>query len=161
MEIQLWEGAALKCAETALQGTTHDKLNAESDSGHKVPRKLWVEKHEEGMDRATRHSSRERSEERRVSELENVVSCGNADLRWRAKLYFGSGESFDDLHRSTAFRAEPGRGRVFAGRGVRFALRLLCCAEQLKAKRQERGALAVGQEAEVTDAHEALRKDVQ
>jgi hypothetical protein len=33
MEIQLWEGAALKCAETALRGTTHDKVSAKSDSG--------------------------------------------------------------------------------------------------------------------------------
>ena len=42
-----------------------------------------------------------------------------------------------------------------------FGLRFWGCAQQLKAKRQERGAFAVGQEAEVTDAHEALRKDVQ
>jgi hypothetical protein len=161
MQIQLWEEAGLKCAETALQGTTHDKLSAKSDSGHKVPQKLWVKKHEEGIDRATRHSSRERSEERGVFELERVVSCRNAQLRWRTKLDFGCGESFDDLHHSTAFRAAPGSGRVFGGGGLRFGLRLLCRAQQLKAKRQERGALAVGQEAEVTDAHEAFRKDVQ
>jgi hypothetical protein len=43
MEIQLWEGAALKCAETALRGTTHDKVSAKRDSGQKVSRKLWVE----------------------------------------------------------------------------------------------------------------------
>jgi hypothetical protein len=76
-----------------------------------------VKKHEEGIDRATRHSSRERSEERGVFELERVVSCCNADLRWRTKLDFGSGELFDDLHRSTAFRAAPGIGKAFGGRG--------------------------------------------
>jgi hypothetical protein len=50
---------------------------------------------------------------------------------------------------------------MFGGRGVLSGLRLLCRTQQLKAKRQEYGAFAVGQEAEVTDAHEALRKDVQ
>ena len=127
----------------------------------KCRKKLWLKKLEERIDRSTTHSSKERSEERGVFELERVVSCGNADLWWRTKLDLGSGESFDDLHRSTAFRAAPGSGRVFGGRGVRFRLRLLCRAQQLKAERQERGALAVGQEAEVTDAHEALRKDMQ
>ena len=34
-------------------------------------------------------------------------------------------------------------------------------AEQLEAKRQESGAAAIGQEAEVTDAHEAFGKQVQ
>ena len=161
MQIQLWEEAALKCAEAVLQGTTHDKLNSKSDSGHEVWQKPWWKRVEEGMDRATTHSSRERSEERRVFELERVASCRNADLWWRTKLDFGSGESFDDLHRSTAFRAAPGSGSVFCGRGVRFRLRLLCRAQQLKAERQERGALAIGEEAEVTDAHEAFRKDMQ
>ena len=42
-----------------------------------------------------------------------------------------------------------------------FGLRLLCRAEQVKAKRQESGTLAVGQEAEVTDAHETFREQVQ
>jgi hypothetical protein len=48
MEIQLWEGAPLKCAETALQGTTHDKVSAKSDSGHKVPQKLWLKRVKNG-----------------------------------------------------------------------------------------------------------------
>ena len=39
-----------------------------------------------------------------------------------------------------------------------FGLRLLYRAEQLKTKRQKSGTLAVGQESEVTDAHEAFRK---
>ena len=37
----------------------------------------------------------------------------------------------------------------------------MCRAQQLKAKWQSRGASTVGQEAEMPDAHEALRKDVQ
>jgi len=42
-----------------------------------------------------------------------------------------------------------------------FGLWLWCRAEQVKAKWQELGAFAVGQKAEVPDAHEAFRKDVQ
>lgn len=118
MQIQLWVEAALKCAETVLQGTTHDKLSAKSGTSHKVSRKPWMKKLEEGIDRATRHNSKERSKERGVFELERVVSCRNAQLWWRTKLNFGSGESFDDLHRSTAFRAAPRSGRVFGGRGA-------------------------------------------
>ena len=69
---------------------------------------------------------------------------------------FGSGESLDDLHRSTALRAAPRIGEVFGAGTVLFGLRLLCRSQKLKAKGQERGAFAVGQEAEVTDAHKAF-----
>ena len=37
----------------------------------------------------------------------------------------------------------------------------MCRAQQLKAKRQSRGAPTASQEAVMPDAHEALRKDVQ
>ena len=70
-----------------------------------------------------------------------------------------SGEPFDDSHRCTTFGAIPGL-RVFGAGSMWFGLWLLCCAEQVKAKWQELGAFAVGQETEVTDAHEALREDV-
>ena len=80
--------------------------------GTKCRKKLWLKKLEERIDRSTTHSRKERSEERGVFELERLVSCGNADLWWRTKLDFGRGESFDDLHRSTAFRASPGSGRA-------------------------------------------------
>jgi hypothetical protein len=39
---------------------------------------------------------------------------------------------------------------------VWFGSWLLHRAEQVKAKRQERGTLAIGQETEVSDAHEAF-----
>jgi len=74
MEIQLWEGVALRGAGIVLEGTTHDMVSAKSDSGHKVWRKLWVKKHEEGIDRATTHNSRERSEEREVFELLEIAT---------------------------------------------------------------------------------------
>jgi hypothetical protein len=38
--------------------------------------------------------------------------------------------------------------------------RFLCHTQQLKAKRQKSGAPTVGYEAEVTDAHEAFRRNV-
>ena len=76
-------------------------------------------------------------------------------------MNFGSGEPFDDLHRSAALGAAPKIGTVFGGRGVLVGLRLLCRTQQLQAEREERGTFAVGQKAEVTDAHEAFSKDVQ
>ena len=161
MQIQLCEGAVLRRAETVPQGTTHDTLRAEIGYGEKVSQRLWLKKVEEGIGLTARHRDTERREVRRVFELVRVVSCRNADPWWRTKLNFSSGEPFDDLHRSTAFRAAPKIGTIFGGRGVLFGLRLLCRTQQLKAKRQERGAFAVGQKAEVTDAHEAFWKNVQ
>ena len=130
-------------------------------NGEKVSRRRRSKKLEEGIGLTARHKDTERPEGRRVFELERVVSCRRADPWWRTKLNFGSGEPFDDLHRSTAFRAAPKSGTIFGGRGVLSSLRLLCRTQQLKAKRQERGAFAVGQKAEITDAHEAFWKNVQ
>ncbi len=71
------------------------------------------------------------------------------------------GEPFDDLHRATTLGTAPKIGEVFGGGSVLFGLRLWYRAEQLKTKRQKSGTLAVGQESEVTDAHETFRKQVQ
>jgi len=145
MQIQSRGGAVLSRAETVLQGRTQDTVRAEIGYGEKMSQRVWLKKVEEGIDWATRHRGTERCEERGVFELERVVSCCNADPWWRTKLDFGSGEPFDDLHRSTAFRAAPKIGTVFGGRGMLlFCLRLLFRTQQLKAKRQERGAFAVG-----------------
>ena len=69
-------------------------------------------------------------------------------------------EPFDDLHGATAFRAAPKIRGVFGRASVLFGLRFLYRAEQVKAKRQESGTLAVGQKAEVTDAHETFWKQM-
>ena len=135
MQIQSWEVGVLSRAETVLQGTTHNTMRAEIGCGEKVSRRLWSKKVEEGTGLTARHRDTVRPEERKVFELERVVSCRNADPWWRTKLNFGGGESFDDLHRSPAFRAAPKIGTVFGGRGVLFGLRLLFRAQQLKAKR--------------------------
>ena len=118
-----------------LQGTTHDPVCAEIGYGEKVSQGLWSKKLEEGIGLTAGHRDAERLEGRRVFELERVVSCRNADRWWRTKLNFGSGEPFDDLHRSSALGAAPKIGTVFGGRGVLVGLRLLCRTQQLKSKR--------------------------
>ena len=104
MQIQSWEGAALSRAETVLQGTTHDTVRAEIGYGEKVSQRL-SKMVEEGIGLTARHRDAERLEVPRVFELERVVSCRRADPWWRTKLDFGSGEPFDDLHRSKIGRA--------------------------------------------------------
>jgi hypothetical protein len=89
-------------------------VRTEIGYGDKVSQRLWSKKLEEGIDRATRHNSKERSKERGVFELERVVSCRNAQLWWRTKLNFGSGESFgpflSPVSFSLAFRFSPAYG---------------------------------------------------
>jgi hypothetical protein len=118
-----------------LQGTTHDSVRAEIGYGEKVSRRLWSKKLEGGIGLTARQRDAERLEAPRVFELERVVSCRSTDPWWRTKLDFSSGESFDDLHRSTAFGAAPKIGTIFGGRGALFGLRLLYRTQQLKAKR--------------------------
>ena len=71
----------------------------------------------------------------------------------------GSGEPFDDPHRSATLGAESKIVRVIVGGW--FWLGLRGRAELVKAKRQQRGASPVGQEAEIANAHEAFGKHVQ
>jgi hypothetical protein len=125
MQIQLCEGAVLSRAKTVRQGTTHDTVRAEIGYCEKVSRRLCLKKLEEGIDWATKRSGTGRPEGCRVFELERVVSYRSADLWWRTKLDFSSGEPFDDLHRSTAFRAAPKTKRVFSGSNGLSSLRLL------------------------------------
>jgi hypothetical protein len=78
------------------------------------------------------------------------------------KLDLGSGEPLDNLHWSSTLGAAVKIRSVFGGGGnVFFVRRFLCRTQQLKAKREECSASSVGQEAEVPDTHEALRKQVQ
>jgi hypothetical protein len=107
------------------RGTTHDTLGAELATAKKYREGCGSKKLEEGIGLTARHSGTERPEERELFELERVVSCRSADPWWRTKLDFSSGESFNDLHRSTAFRAAPRIGEVFGGRVVLFGLWLL------------------------------------
>ncbi len=134
MQIQWWEATVWRRVETVLQGTTHDTVRAEIGYGEKVLRRLWSKQLEEGIGLTASQKDTERPEGRRVFELKRVVSCRNADPRWRTKLDFGSGESLDDLHRSPALRAAPRIGEVFGAGTVWFGLRLLYRTQQRKAK---------------------------
>ena len=72
----------------------------------------------------------------------------------------GGSESLDGRHRPTALGAKPeipssGYGSFLPG------LWLWCGTEQLKTEWQGRGTPAMGQEAEMPDAHETFREDVQ
>ena len=133
-------------------------MRSEVGYREKVPREKWVEKLQEEM---ARRRSPERFETRDSFELEKIVSCRSRDQRWRAKLDFGSGEPFDDLHWSSTLGTGIKIRSVFGGGSVFFGLGLLCRAEQVKAEREESGAFTVGQEAEVTDAYETLGEQVQ
>ena len=71
----------------------------------------------------------------------------------------GSGESFDDHHRPTTLGTESKIVRVMGGGSLWLGWRYR--AEQVKTKWQQRGALPVGQPAEVPNADEAFGKHVQ
>jgi hypothetical protein len=161
MQIQSGERAVWRCAGTVTRRARRDTMRSEVGYCEKVPREAWLEKVQEEIGSAARRRSPERFETRGSFELEKVVSCRSRDQRWRAKLDFGSGESFDDLHCSSTLGTGIKIRSVFGGGSVLFGLGLLCRAEQVKAKWQESGALAVGQEAEVADAHETLGEQVQ
>ena len=114
MQIQSWEGAVLSHAETVLQGTTHDTVRAEIGYGEKVSQRRWSKKVEEGIDLTARHRDAELPERRRLFDLERVVSCRSADLWWRTKLDFDSGQPLDDLHWAATLGTAPKTKRVFS-----------------------------------------------
>ncbi len=88
-----------------------------------------------------------------------VVSCGDRVPTWRrTELDLRSCKPFDNQHRSTTLGTRPKIARTGGG-GLLLGLR--CPAEQLEGKWQGGGTFAVGQEAEVADAHETFREQVQ
>jgi len=103
-----------------------DTMRREVGYCEKLRRRGRLRKLEEEICSAAKRKSPKRAETRGGLELERVVSCRSRDHRWRTKLDFGSGESFDDLHRSTAFRAAIKVRGVFGGGIVLFSLRLWC-----------------------------------
>ena len=75
----------------------------------------------------------------------------------RTKLKLRSCKSFDDQHRLTALWTKPSIART----ACYLCFGWWCRAEQLKAKWQSGGTSAVGQEAEVADAHETFGEQMQ
>ena len=71
-------------------------------------------------------------------------------------MNFSSGKPLNNSHRTTTLGAAPKIRGVLGGGSLWFGSWLLYRAEQVKGKRQERGTLAIGQETEVSDAHEAF-----
>jgi len=140
-------------------------MDLKEDCLEKVRQRVGLDRRKERIRPASRQRDAERAEARGVVGLKRSVSCRGADPGWRAKLDFRSGEPLDDHHRSTAVRAAVKVGGVFGGvfggGSVFFVKRLLWRTQQLKAKREELSASSAGQEAEVPDTHEALRKQVQ
>ena len=120
-----------------------------------------MKRREEAICPVSRQRDPERAKAREVFGLERAVSCRRTALGRRAKLDFRRGEPLDDLHRSTAVRAAVKVGGVFGGASVLFVRRLLCRSQELEAQREELSASSGGQEAIVSDTHEALRKQVQ
>ena len=94
-----------------------------------------MKKRKEESNPTARRRGANRVEAREEDELERVLSCCHGDRRRRAKLDLSSRKPLDDLHRATALGAVPKFGRVFGAGGVLFGLRLLCGAEEVKAKR--------------------------
>ena len=76
-------------------------------------------------------------------------------------MELGSGKSLDDHHGAAAFGTDPKWTRFLARGDSWFSARWLYCIESLKAKRQESGASAVGEETKVADANEAFGQQVQ
>ena len=161
MQIQSGERVVWRCGEAVTRRARCATMRSEVGYCEKVPGDAWVKKLQEEFGSVARRRSPEGFETRDSFELEKIVSCCSRDQRWRAKLDFGSGEPFDDLHWSSTLGTGIKIRSVFGGGSVLFGLGLLCRAEQVKAKWQESGTLAVGQEAEVADAYETLRKDVE
>ena len=88
-----------------------------------------------------------------------VVSCGDGiGGRWRTEVDFSSRKRFDDPHRPTGLGARP---KIAWTGGGDFLLGLWGRFEQVKAKWQGGSTLAIGQEAEVTDAHETFGEQMQ
>ena len=158
MQIQSWEGAAWGCAEAVRQGATPDRMSPEAGCCEEGSWRARLKRLEKEIHSTARHRGTERVETREEFELDRVASCSSRDHRRRTKLDFSSGESFDEHHPPATLGASP----EIAGTGGGDLLRgLRCRAEQLETKWQGGGTSAIGQEAEVSDAHEPFGEQMQ
>src|SRR5260370_16694406 len=113
MQIQWCGGAAPNCAEAVPQSATRDcmsrKLAAAKKDREGRGQRSWKRRF------VPRQDTEVRSGSEHVFELENVVSCRSREHRWRTKLDFSGGESFDDRHRPPPLWARPKIPRTGAG----------------------------------------------
>jgi hypothetical protein len=158
MQIEWSERAEVSCGQAVRRSAKDNPLVGKFAE---VAKRLLTERAEklvEGISSAAKRRGTERAKTREEFELERVVSCGLGDRRWRTKLHLGGREPFDDLHWAITLGAAPKIGGIIGGRGILLGWWILSCPEQVKTKRQACGTSAVGQEAEVSDAHKTLRK---
>ncbi len=93
-----------------------------------------------------------------------VVSCGTSTgERWRARQQLSGGEPLNDMHGASADGTVPvgGRARVIWSGRWGLSGGVGSTGERLEAEWEQRGSMAVGEEAEVTDAHETARQQVE
>jgi hypothetical protein len=151
-----------KYVESVRQSGTDDMRRA---SVVEVARLMTMdddEQREEEIYRARRQRSAASAATPKTFVMCIVVSCGIRDRkRWRTELYFGGSESFDDHHWATALRAAPKIVWTIGDRRVLLVVRPRSRRKQLKAARQRSSAAAIGQKAEVSDAHETLWEQMQ
>jgi len=76
----------------------------------------WLKKPEEEICSAISQEGTDRAETREGFGLERVASCRSREQRWRTKLDFSSGESFDDHHRPTTLGIEAATSVRCCGR---------------------------------------------
>ena len=62
VQIQSWEGAALRRVATVLHGTRHDTLGTEIGHGEKVSRRPWSQKLKQEIGLTARRGDTERPE---------------------------------------------------------------------------------------------------
>src|SRR5258708_31446634 len=87
------------------------------------------------------------------------MSCSNGSRsRGRTELDFSCRKPFNDHHRTTAFGASA---KIAGTGGGDLLLGLWGGTEQLKTKGQSGGPVAVGEEAEVSNAHETFGEPMQ
>src|SRR5258708_26516879 len=87
------------------------------------------------------------------------MSCSNGSRsRGRTELDFSCRKPFNDHHRTTAFGASA---KIAGTGGGDLLLGLWGGTQQLKTKWQSDGTFAVGEEAQVSNAHETFREQMQ
>src|SRR5712692_5728774 len=108
MQFELSGRALLRRDGATPQSAEGSTDRGETSGSARWPRIESMTKWEEEICSATRRSTTDRAEARRVFALWRVVSCGSSgqDGR-RTKVNLGGGEPFDDHHRSSTLGAEP------------------------------------------------------
>src|SRR2546426_12536191 len=78
--------------------------------------------------------------------MENARSCGSRDRdRWGAEKDLGRGKSLDDDHGRATLGTKPKGGRLLSGGDGGVDLRVWHQAEEMPAKREQRGAPPAGE----------------